>query len=113
MIEDRAVRGTIPEQRNLWAYAALWMVTLSWVGLGARLLAGHFGRFDSALDIAYLATIPAGFLLAVAAVAAIRKRGEPVLAITVLLFSLTLPVLYVLFFVLVDALFGPGLGRGD
>lgn len=96
----------VQTRRNFWAYAALWLVVLSWIGLGVRILVGEIGSFDGPLDWIYIAVIGLAIVTGGAAIAAIRTRGEASLAITTFVLSLILPALYALFFGLVWALFG-------
>ena len=111
VVEEEALAG-LPRARNVWAYVALWLVVLSWVGLGARMVVGDVGSFDSALDWIYVAVAGLAIVTGGAAVAAIRTRGEPAVAITVFVLSLVLPLLYAAFFGLMWILFGESDG-GD
>jgi len=72
------------------------------------MMAGEIGAVDDAIDWLYVGVVGAGFLVATVGVTAIRKRGEPLLAVAVLAFSLVLPTLYVLFFLLLAPLFPDG-----
>ena len=96
----------LPTTRNVWAYLSLWLVVLSWIGLGTRILAGEIGSFDSVLDWLFVAVVGAAIVAGGGAVASIRQRGEPALAIATFALSLILPALYALFFGLIWALFG-------
>ena len=80
------------------------MVT-TWVLLGVRVLSGEVGGFDTFLDWLYVVFLGGGLVLAAIGVAAIRTRGEPLLAVVVLAFSLVLPALYLLFSLLIESLF--------
>jgi hypothetical protein len=92
--------------RNRWANVALWLVLASWLLLIFRAIVGDLGSINSALDWLFLFVILAALAIATAGVAGIRAHGEALLAITVLGFSLVLPGLYLLAFVLMGLLSG-------
>jgi hypothetical protein len=84
----KPLEAGVPDRRNLWAYVALWLVVTSWVLLGLRMMAGEIGAVDDAIDWLYVGVVGAGFLVAAVGVTAVRKRGEPLLAVAVPAFSL-------------------------
>jgi hypothetical protein len=102
-----------PATRNVWAYTGFWFVVMSWVGLIARFAVGDVGSFTNALDWFYLAALCCGIIAGAAGVLAIRKRGEPRLAIATFAFSLVLPMLYLVAVAVLWLLLGlAGAGAG-
>jgi hypothetical protein len=105
MIDERVIAG-IPTKRNVSAYLGLWLVVLSWVTLGLRVAAT--GPTHGLLVWTYRGIVVGAIVTAAAGVASIRARGEPALAIAVFAFSLVLPALYALVFLLFGFAPSPG-----
>jgi hypothetical protein len=88
MDERRA--ADVPERRNFLAYLALFLIVLSWTVVGARVLSVRLGLVVSLVAMA----------CAAGGLASIRTRGEAPLAIAVFGFSLALPALYALLYLM-------------
>lgn len=96
-----------PSRRNVYAIAGICCSIASWVILLVGL------RVDSeTLGGLFLVAAAAAIVLASAGIVAILTRGEPIAAIVGLIFSLALPLLYVLFLILLLLLVGLSAGGG-
>jgi hypothetical protein len=94
-----------PSRRNVYAIAGIWCSIASWASFFVALEAD-----SGTANGLFVVVSAAAIVLATAGVVAIRTRGEPVAAIVGLIFSLALPLLYVLFLVLLFLLIGTGGG---
>ena len=76
----------------------LWIVSVSWLALAARVALSDVGSISNPLNWLYFGAVCSGVLASTAGLVAVHKRGEGSLAVGVFALSLALPMLYVLFF---------------